>query len=258
MEVFILTWDRLASAVHGSGYAILLLFQALYWIRSAFIKRREILAQMYVCGFQSLPVTMVVAAFTGMILALQTGLELKKYGRADIIGAVVSISLCREMASFMCGLICAANVGSAMAAELGTMKVSEEIDALEVMGIDPARFLVMPRVVAMTIMTPILAILTNVVGNIGAAIVGYYRLYISFDLYYRNAIDILDLKDIYSGLFKAMVYGLVIAIVSCAQGLRAKGGALGVGRAVRSSVIICFLLIIILGYIMTAVFYGEI
>lgn len=246
------------NAVNTAGYDVVLLWRALLWFRSLWTKRHEVMVQCYVVGIESLPVTLIVTMFTGMILALQTGIELARFGQQDLIGALVSVTLAREMAPFMTGLILAANVGSAMAAELGTMAVSEEIEALEVMSIDPARFLVMPRLAAMMITLPILTVIANLIGNIGAAVIGFTQLGVTFQAYYQHATrDVIDLKDIYTGLLKAFVFGVIIATIGCGKGLRATGGAIGVGQATRTSVIACFLMIIVSGFVITQMFYGA-
>ncbi len=248
---------KLIHASHSAGKDLILLGRTALWLRSAWTKRHDILVQAYVAAIESLAVTVVVASFMGMILALQAGLGLARFGQQDLIAALVSVAMAREMAPFITALILAANVGSSMAAEIGTMAVSEEVEALEVMSIDPVRFLVMPRVVALTIATPMLTVVSNLVGNVGAAIVAFFQIGVTFQAYYQNAIEFIDLKDIYTGLFKAMVFGCVIATVGCGQGLRATGGAIGVGQATRTSVIVSFLQIIILGYFLTSLFYGS-
>jgi phospholipid/cholesterol/gamma-HCH transport system permease protein len=141
-----------------------------------------------------------------------------------------------------------------MAAELGTMKVSEEIDALEVMSIDPARYLVLPRLVAMAAMTPLLTIFTDAIAILGGGIIANTKLNVSWPKYYQNVQEGLTLANIYTGLTKAFVFGVTIAVVSCAEGLRTEGGAVGVGKATRTSVILCYLLILIFGYFGTAIF----
>jgi phospholipid/cholesterol/gamma-HCH transport system permease protein len=226
-------------------------------VRTALARRyrREIVKQMYTCGIVSIPVTFVVSVFTGAILALNGGITLSDLGQEGLIGRVVAISMTREMGPFMTALILAASVGSGMAAELGTMKVSEEIDALEVMGIEPARFLVFPRVFAMLVMGPVLTVYASLLGTFGGAVCSYYQYGVSFELFRTDAIESLIAKDVYTGLLKAVIFGLVIAVVGCSQGLRATGGAIGVGRATRSAVVISYLLIIVLGYYVTFVFY---
>ncbi|MBI4575165.1 MAG: ABC transporter permease [Planctomycetes bacterium] len=240
-----------------SGYVVVLVLDSAYWLRSLWTKRREVVAQMYSAGVESFGVTMVVAFFAGMIVALSAGIELANFGQQNAVGALVAVSMCREMGPFMCGLTLAACVGSAMAAELGTMKVSEEIDALEVMSIDPVRMLVMPRIVALTIMCPILTVFSDLVGTLGGAVVAFYRLDVDYNIYFQFSRDFLNNKAIWTGLAKATVFGAAIASISCAQGLRTERGALGVGQATRSSVLISFIMIIVLGYYMTALFYGD-
>jgi phospholipid/cholesterol/gamma-HCH transport system permease protein len=161
----------------------------------------------------------------------------------------------REMGPFMTALILAASVGSGMAAELGTMKVSEEIDALDIMAIDPARFLVLPRLLAMAIMTPALTVYTSLVGTLGGAVVSYYQYGVSLARFKSDALSYLAAKDVYTGLLKALVFGIVIAVVGCSQGLRTHGGAIGVGQATRRAVVVAYLLIIVLGYYITFIFF---
>jgi len=244
------------SAV-GAGYTLGLLGRTGAYLWSAARPRqfRETLHQMYVCGIASIPVTMVVSIFTGAILALNGGLTLSELGQENLLGGIVAVSMTREMGPFMTALILAASVGSGMAAELGTMKVSEEIDALEVMGIDPAKFLVVPRLIAMAVMTPVVTVYTNLLGILGGALISHFQYGLNLTLFKTDALEDLNTKDIYTGLLKAFIFGTVIAVVSCSQGLRAQGGAIGVGYAVRRSVVVSYLLIIILGYYVTYFFY---
>jgi phospholipid/cholesterol/gamma-HCH transport system permease protein len=244
-------------ACHDMGNALIMLFSATLYIRTIWRPRarHEVVQQLYVTGIKSLGVITVVAMFTGMILALQTGLELRRYGQEEFIGSAVAVSMIREMGPFMTGLIIAASVGSAIAAQLGTMAVSEEISALEVMSIDPNRFLVMPRLVALVVMMPILAVYTNILGILGGGIVGATQLGVAFQAYLDNATRYAENKDLYVGLFKAAVFGVIIATVACYQGLSTTEGAVGVGRATRQTVIISFLMILIVGYMITRLFY---
>ncbi|MBN1557491.1 MAG: ABC transporter permease [Lentisphaerae bacterium] len=241
----------------AAGQAGLLLGQAaaalrFIWTRRA---RRETVIQMYVMGIRSLGVITIVAVFTGMILALQTGIELRRFNQEVNIGTAVMVSMLREMGPFMTGLILAACVGSAMAAQIGTMTVSEEISALEIMSIDPVRFLVMPRLAAMAVMTPLLAFYTCIMGVIGGGVVGLTQLGVSWAAYIDNATRYAEVKDLYVGLFKAFLFGIIITVVSCHEGFSAEQGAVGVGRATRQSVIESFLLILVVGYFVTRLFY---
>lgn len=218
--------------------------------------RREVLHQMFVGGIQSLPVITVVSMFTGMILALQTGIELRRFSQEVFIGSAVMISMLREMGPFMTGIILAASVGAAFAAQMGTMVVSEEVAALEVMSINPIRFLVMPRMVAMAIMTPLLSFYGCLMGVIGGGIVGKTQLGIHWTAYINNATSYIDLKDIYVGIFKAFLFGLIIVTVACHQGFQTTNGAVGVGESTRRSVVISFLAILISGFFVTKIFYA--
>lgn len=244
-------------ACRRTGRALRMLSSALLYTRTMGRPRarRELAMQLYTTGIKSLGVITVVAFFTGMILALQTGLELRRFGQEVNIGTAVTVVMIREMGPFMTGLIIAASVGSAIAAQIGTMSVSEEIAALEVMSIDPNRFLVMPRVVALAAMMPILTVYTNIVGILGGGLVGATQLGVAFPAYLDNAIRFAENKDLYVGLFKAIVFGLIIATISCHQGLSTRNGAVGVGYATRRTVILSFLLILILGYMITRLFY---
>jgi phospholipid/cholesterol/gamma-HCH transport system permease protein len=256
--------QQVEGAVAGAGTTVEILFVAAGYFRHLWKRRRFVLDQLYTCAIRPLPVVLVVALFTGMILALQTGLELEKFGAKDRIAAIIGVSLCREMGPFMTAIILTASVGSGIAAEIGTMKVSEEIDALEVMSIRPESFLVMPRLFSMALLTPLLTLVTDVVGVLGGCLVAATRLRIEPVSYLKHVIDSLsgDIwvvglpKDLYTGLFKALAFGVIIATIGCASGLRASGGALGVGRATRTAVIQSFLLIIIVGYYLTSFFYS--
>ena len=239
------------------GLSFLMLLEAVYCFRYAFSKRNinDTLSHLYMVGIKSLLVISVVALFTGMILALQTGLELQRYGQQNLIGSAVAVSVIREMGPFMTGLIITASVGSSIAAQLGTMTVSDEVNALEIMGINTKRYLVMPRIFSLTIMTPFITLYTNILAIMGGALVGYTQLNVEFTSYFQNALNFTEIKDLYVGLFKAIVFGLIIGTVACHQGFSAKNGASGVGRVTRRAVIISFLLILIIGYIITRLFY---
>jgi phospholipid/cholesterol/gamma-HCH transport system permease protein len=203
-----------------------------------------------------MPVCTIVALFGGMIIAVHTGFEFSKYGQQDLLPVLMINIMNKEMGPFLTAVIITAFSGAAMAAELGTMKVSEEIDALEMMSISPVSFLVMPRVVSMLIMLPILSIYTIVLGVAGGAVVAYFQLGMTNETYYHNVLNSIWIKDIYVGLSKSLVFALLISAISCANGLKTEGGALGVGQASRVSVVSSFLMILIMGYFITALFYG--
>ena len=245
----------LIGSAEFSGFTIILLLKSIFYMKNIVSKRHEIAQQMFNAGVRTLPVISVVALFTGMVLSLQMGIEMREYNQEEMIGRFVITTLTREMGPFTSAIILIASVGAAMAAELGTMKVSEEIDALEIMSISVEKYLVMPRVVALAIMMPVASIWVNVMGSIGGAIVANSHVQVGFDVYYYQTLQALHFKAVYVGLFKALIFGVCIATVCCARGLRADNGAIGVGKATRDSVVASFLLVLIVGYFITEIFF---
>ncbi len=239
-------WAGLAKpTLEEAGFALGVLSSSLGSVLGAFRKRREIMSQITLCALNGLPVAVIVAFFTGLVLSLQVGSQLLKFGQQSAIGALVAIAMCREMGPVMTGNILAGLIGSKMAAEIGTMKVSEEIDALEVMSIDPVRFLIMPRVLAMCIVCPLLTMYADVVGITGGYLVASRLLNVSYEAYVREITNFLELKDITVGLLKSLIFGMTISVVGCAQGLRAEHGAYGVGRVTMRAVVIASVLILV-------------
>ncbi|MCC5847336.1 MAG: ABC transporter permease [Verrucomicrobia bacterium] len=240
------------------GQALLVALRAIVYIPLMFSKRNrhEVWYQLFFTGIKSLPVISVVALFTGMIFAVQTGIELARFGQEVQVGGAVTVVMLREMGPFMTGLIIAASVGSSISAQLGTMTVSEEIAALEIMSIDPIRFLVMPRMIALLVMMPLLTLYTDLLAVAGGAIIGVTQLGVEVQAYLDNAVLYAELKDLYTGLFKALCFGFIICAVACHEGFTTTGGAVGVGKATRSTVVISFLVILVTGFILTKMFYN--
>ncbi|MCC6407881.1 MAG: ABC transporter permease [Planctomycetes bacterium] len=245
------------------GYLLDLLVQVVLRF-GAIVKRRAlILEQLWQAGIKVVHVVLLVGVFIGMIVSLQTGLELARFGQQDQIGTIVAISMCREMGPFITATILAATVGSALAAEIGTMAVSEELSALEVMSIDRIALLVMPRVIALAIMCPLLTVLCDAVGIVGGGFVADSQLNVGLSLYWDSVIDALQdtnfflelPKDVYSGLFKSFCFGAIVAVISCGAGLRATAGALGVGNATRKAVRDSIIAIIVANYFMSWLFF---
>jgi len=218
--------------------------------------RHEFLVQLYTSGIKSLGVVTIVALFTGMIFALQTGLELRRFGQEAEIGGAVAVVMLREMGPFMASLIVAASYGSSVAAQLGTMTVSEEIAALEIMAIDPIKFLVMPRLAALLLVLPLLAFYTTIIAMFGGALVGRAQLGVQYTAYFDAAFYYAENKDLWVGLLKAIVFGFIISTVSCYQGFNTSGGAVGVGLATRKTVVVSFVTVLVVGYIITRLFYS--
>ncbi len=262
MSLFAATGAMLRERVVGAGFVLSLFLRSARLCPRLPRRARFCLDACYAAGVRALPVTMIVALFAGMILALQTGIELRNYGQVGAIGTITALSMCREMGPFITAVILAATVGSAMAAELGTMNVSDEVTALEVMSVDPVDFLVLPRVAALTLMCPAVTVFSNLLGIAGGSIVADFQLGISPTFYWNSVQEALSdttsllPKDVYVGLIKATVFGASIASISCASGLRARGGALGVGSAVQTAVRNSVVMIIVSGYAITSLFYG--
>lgn len=233
-QIVLLIWDVLRD-----------LFLPPYEIKNTFKQAMEI-------GVKSVPVALVTAIFTGMVLALQTFTGFKRFGAVSLVGTVVSLSMTREMGPVLTGLVVAGRAGAAMAAELGTMRVTEQIDALETLAVKPVKYLVTPRFIAALIMMPALTVLSDFIGILGGYAVAVWLLGMSSVLYWHRAWDNLELSDIYNGLIKAAFFGGVIAIIGCYEGFYTEGGAEGVGKATTGAVVISFMTILISDYFLTA------
>ncbi len=218
--------------------------------------RKTFIDQLYQVGVRSLPVATVVALFTGMILTLQLGLAFQQFSQELMVAYTMAFAMFREMGPFMAGIILASCVGSAMAAQLGTMTVNEEIAALEMMGINPVRFLVVPRLWAMIVMAPLVAFYICIFAFLGGAIVGYTQLNVPFLQFIHEVVETALVKDVYVGLFKTIIFGILICVISCMSGFSTTQGAVGVGVSTRRSVVISFLAILIGGYFITRLFYA--
>lgn len=239
-------WE-LSAAVLGSIF--------FSWGRKKAIRTDEVFHQMVLSGVDSLPIISLTAAAVGMVLALQAAYQLKEFGAVLYTGSLVSVSVARELGPLVAAIVISGRIGARMAAELGTMKVQEEIDALITMGLNPIRFLVVPRCLALIVMLPCLTVITDVVAMLGGFLVGTLGVGINPDLYIIKSFDALVLKDVYSGLAKSAIFALLIALVSCHQGLSVEGGAEGVGKATTQAVVTSIVLIIVVDCLATAIFY---
>jgi phospholipid/cholesterol/gamma-HCH transport system permease protein len=235
------------------GEMIALLCEMLYYFKEAPRNLPSIFRQMNIVGVGTLPIAMLVALFVGMVLSVQTGSELALYGTQEAIGAIVGLSMVKELGPVMTSLLVAGRVGSSMAAEIGAMQVYEEIDALKTLEINPVRYLAMPRLIACLFAVPALVAFAMVVGIIGGGIVADInpKIDVPFSVYYENMTRALNYKEISKGLFKAMVFGGIIAHVGCYVGFKTSGGARGIGESTTRSVVLSFLLIMIANYLLT-------
>ena len=215
----------------------------------------QVLRQMVDIGFYSLPVVGLTAIFTGMVLALQSYTGFARFEAQSAVATIVVVSLTRELGPVLAGLMVAGRVGAAMAAELGTMRVTEQIDALTTLSTDPERYLVFPRLLAATLMLPILVAVADVIGVFGGFIVGTTKLGFSPQGYIEQTWQFLERQDVVVGLIKAAVFGFIIALMGCWQGYNSKGGAQGVGGATTRAVVSGSILILVFDYIMTELFF---
>lgn len=213
---------------------------------------RNTARQMYEVGVRSVPVVLVTAIFTGMVLALQTYTGFKRFGAEALVGSVVALSMTREMGPVLTALIVAGRAGAAMAAELGTMRVTEQIDALETLATNPVKYLIVPRFVAGFVMLPALTVVADLVGIVGGYMITVGLFGASPALYWRRTWDFLETGDIYNGLIKACFFGASIALISCYKGFYTRGGAEGVGRATTGAVVISFMTILISDYFLSS------
>lgn len=211
---------------------------------------RNLFNQMVRIGVNSIPVTLVTAMAAGMILALQTGfyLDMKLKGASQYMGGIVAVSLAREMGPVLTALIVAGRIGSAIAAEVGTMKVTEQVDALITLSTNPVQYITVPRFLAGMITLPMLTLLADFVGIIGGGIVCHYILGQTVNTFIESVLLFLDIASINGGLFKAMIFGMCISIISCAVGFRTSGGAEGVGKSTTSAVVLTSMAILIFDY----------
>jgi phospholipid/cholesterol/gamma-HCH transport system permease protein len=220
---------------------------------------RLILKQMVEIGYYSLPVVGLTAIFTGMVLALQssTGFERLVGGGESGIAEIVVLSMTRELGPVLAGLMVAGRIGAAIAAEIGTMRVTEQIDALTTLSTNPMRYLVGPRLFAGTLMLPLLVLVADVIGVFGGYVVGIYKLDFNPAAYIRNTMDFVETLDVVSGLVKAAVFGFLVALMGCYHGYHSKGGAQGVGAATTNAVVSAAIVILIFNYIITELFFSR-
>ena len=205
---------------------------------------REVITQMDVIGVGSVMIILLTGLFTGGVLALQTSSTLKTFGATGVTGQLVMTSMVREMGPVLASLMLAGRVGSAIAAELGSMVVSEQVDAMRALGTDPIKKLVWPRLFALMVMTPALTLAADMVGAFGGWLVASALMNVASSVYISSAKDALTYNDIIGGLIKPTVFGLIIAIVSCRAGLRTHGGTVGVGRSTTQAVVLSDILIL--------------
>ena len=246
---------KTASFLREMGGVILFLGHTLQGVVSRPFYLRNLFKQMEQIGVNSVPVVLTTAISTGMVLALQSYTGFKRFGAQSLIGAVVSLSMTRELGPVLTGLMVAGRAGASMAAELGTMRVTEQIDALYTMATNPIQYLVVPRFLASTIMMFFLSALGMYIGILGGYFVGVKVLGTNPVTYINQSINNTQVEDIWYGLIKSLVFGAVVGIIGCYKGFTTEGGAEGVGKATTGAVVVSCMLILILDYFLSALLW---
>ncbi|MCS1410957.1 MAG: putative phospholipid ABC transporter permease protein MlaE [Verrucomicrobia subdivision 3 bacterium] len=237
------------------GEILVLGFQALRRWRLVWRQRGKITDQLFEIGNASLLMACILSLFIGGVLALQSGPVLAERGLAAIIGQLVGLSLCKELAPVMMAILIAGRAGSAMAAEIGSMKAYQEIDALRTMNIDPVAYLVLPRLTAISVALPMLVVFSILAGWLGGAFVAAsnHEIGVPIPAYFSSLKEAVDVGDIFNGISKSFVFALVTGLVSCQQGLSTTGGPRGIGQSVTKAVVNSIVLILILDYFLTRI-----
>jgi len=255
---FLATIGRAVMAVLAHiGSLAMFTGRALAALFSPPIYTRLILGQMLSIGYYSLPVVGLTAFFTGGVLALQIYLGGNRFGAEAIVPQVVVLGITRELGPVIAGLMIAGRVAAAIAAEIGTMKVTEQIDALTTLATNPLKYLVVPRIVAAVICMPILTAIGDSIGVLGGYAVSVYNLGFTGTIYLKNTMDFAHSEDITSGLIKAGVFGFIVALMGCYNGFNSKGGAQGVGNATTNAVVASSILILAADYVLTALLFHK-
>jgi phospholipid/cholesterol/gamma-HCH transport system permease protein len=246
------TGAQLMRQSRHAGRAVLLFIDTCARLPQTSRVMPQLMRQLERAGFGSIMVLALIAGLTGMIMAMQTGFELKKLGLEGNLGAIIGATFLREMGPIWTAVITLSRVGAAIAAELGTMAVNEEIDALKVMSIDPVRYLVLPRILALVIAMPLLTAIADFVGLCGGALVSSAMFDVGFDKFEASAMTLLTGPDFWYGLLKSACFACIIGTIACDRGLNTQDGAEGVGRATTSTVVMCVVFILVADFVLTA------
>lgn len=249
---------RETTGIFGyAGGVAELLVDSLRFIVALRIRLRETFDQAYLLGVQSWPIVLLTSLFTGMVFSLESAVQAVQYGVGNLVGGAVAFSAARELGPMLSAVVVAGRTGAAIAAELGSMVVTEQIEALQALGLSPTRMLVVPRLVALVLMLPLLTILADIVSIVGGMWVAGIYAHISQESFIASARAVLPFGDVVKGLVKTLVFAVIIAIVGAYQGLSTRGGAAGVGKSTTSAVVISIILIFIFNFALSYVLYGT-
>lgn len=243
------------DGMYQLGGITILFGQTLRGVFSRFPKRDLFIKQCYQCGVLSLPVVLLTGAFTGMVLAVQSYYQFHQMTMDTAIGILVGLSMTRELGPVLTGVMVAGRVGASMAAELGSMRVTEQIDALRAMATDPVRYLIVPRFLACVIMVPILTTFSIFIGILGGYFVGVKMLHINHTFFIQNMVDYTKISDLMSGLAKATFFGMLVSVISCYKGYMAENGAEGVGLATTEAVVFSCISILVSDFFLSIILF---
>jgi phospholipid/cholesterol/gamma-HCH transport system permease protein len=241
--------------VEELGRFFTMLGRVLLWAPRPPYDLPELFRQMVRVGVDSVPVVFLTTLFTGMVLALQSYHGFSKFNAQSLVGSVVALSLLRELSPVLSSLMVTGRVGSSMAAEIGSMRVTEQIDALKALATEPVHYLIVPRVIAAVVMMPLLVVMGDVVGMYGGYFVSVKLMGLNPVSYYESSFQYLDLNDFTSGLIKAAVFGLIFSVVACVKGYYTEGGAEGVGRSTTQAVVVASLAILLTDFFLTRLLF---
>jgi phospholipid/cholesterol/gamma-HCH transport system permease protein len=259
-SLFALIGRRSIALAEYTGGISKMFSRSAYWtflgpFRGKGLRWAAAVRQMVVVGFDAVPIVSLISVFIGIIIALQGAYALRKYGALNYVVDMVAVTITRELGPLLTAIIVIGRSGSSFAAEIGTMKVGEEVDALETMGLNPIRFLVVPRYVAMLIMLPCLTTVADTAGVLGGAIFAMVNMDWSVKNYLLRTVDALLMRDVVTGLIKSLVFAVIITKIGCYEGFSVRGGAEGVGRSTTASVVKSIFTVIAADMIFTAIFY---
>lgn len=249
--------ERMHDAVESFGEYVLFLKETLGFLLRGKVHLRNTLKQMAFIGTDSLPITMVTALAVGMVFCLQVANVMIKYGSGSVVGGVTAMSLVRELSPSFTAVVVAGRVGAAITAEIGSMKVTEQLDALTAMAVPPMFYLLLPRMLSAVIMVPLLTIIALGVGLIGGTIVGVFMKGLVWAVFMESIKELLYVQDVFKALLKASVFGFIIATVACFEGIRTGQGAQGVGQATTRSVVTSLISIFVSNYFMSAILFSK-
>ena len=247
-------WSRAKVFLDELGGMTLLFGEALRALPTRPFEYREVIYQLYQMGVKSVTIANITALFVGMVMTVQFAFGLERFGATDYVGRVVGLSITRELAPSLTALVVGARIGSGMAAELGSMAVTEQIDAIRALGADPIKKLVVPRLVACVILIPVLALFADVIGFAGAMVVARLQFGTPMQFFFRTALESVRMQDFLSGVGKAPFFGVAIAIIGCYNGMTTRGGTESVGQSTTRTVVAAAIAVLVTDFILTKLF----